>query len=132
MVTPKDRLFGVTPAQSDQTVATLIADKLIFYARTEWYRYQINHDIRPPKCLACPLTYDWASKDKVGIATTNKAHARKWLTDAALLGYRIEEVDANHKPLLGEWIESIETARMRAERFQRPKLEFSDDDDIPF
>lgn len=130
-MTPKDRLFSVTASTTDAEVAALIADKLIFYARSEWYRYRINHDIRPPKCLACPVSYDWSVKDHVGIETTNKAHARKWLTDAALAGYRIEETDAKRKPLLGEWIESIDTARRRAEMFQRPKPEF-DDDDIPF
>jgi hypothetical protein len=130
MKTPKEKLLTVTSADDDLQVAKLIADKLIVGARSEWYRYQINHDTRPPKCLACPVVYDWAVKDRVGIATTNKAHARKWLTDVALAGYRIEEVDANRKPLLGEWIESIDTARKRAELFRRPKVD--DDDDIPF
>jgi hypothetical protein len=130
MLTPAEKLLLVTPTVPDTTVAMLIAAKLIFYATTEWYRYRINHDISPPKCLACPLAYDWASKGFVGIETTNKAHARQWLTDAALAGYKIEEVDAKRKPTLSR-VESIDNVRKRAQ-FLQSRNSNAHDDDIPF
>jgi hypothetical protein len=127
--TPAEKLLEVTPEATALGVAKLIADKLIFYSRTEWYRFRINHDIGPPKHLACPVPYDWTTKGYVGIDSTNKAHVRKWLTDAAIAGYEIEEVDIKHKPTERR-TESIEYVRKRAAFHQRPKVDH--DDDIPF
>lgn len=130
MLNPAEKLLTVTDAFADRQVALMIADKLISYSKTEVYRFRINHDIRPPKCLPCPVVYDWASKDYVGIELSkNKMYARQWLTDAALHGYKIEEVDAKRKPTGGR-AESIDIVRKRAEYHQRPKPE--NDDDIPF
>jgi hypothetical protein len=127
MLTPVEKLLKVTAAYSDNTVAALIADQLVCYAASEWYRFRVNHDISPPKCLACPLPYDWTMKGFVGIETTNKAHARQWLTDAALAGYKIEEVDAKRKPRYAR-AKSIHAVRKDASLSQM----YRSDDDIPF
>lgn len=128
---PREALLAIKPDTTDDIIAMMIAESLIFYNRTAEFRYRINHDVRPPKCLACPLDYDWAQKGHVGIETISSVRARKWLTSAALHDYTIQECDAKRQPLLGDWMHSIEIARMRAERHQRPKPEI-DDDDIPF
>lgn len=129
-MTPKDRLLAITPETSDGQVATLLALKLAYYNKTEVYRFRINHDISPPKCLACPVSYDWSVKGYVGIENKNRIFAVGWLTAAAIAGYSIQEVDAKRKPLLGEWIESIANARMRAVYFSKDPDH--DDSDIPF
>jgi hypothetical protein len=129
MPTPVEKLLKVTAAYSDNTVAALIADQLVCYAASEWYRFRVNHDISPPKCLACPLPYDWTMKGFVGIETTNKAHARQWLTDAALAGYKIEEVDAMRKPRYAR-ARSIDEVRKHAQSYQAQWS--NNDDDIPF
>lgn len=128
---PAEKLLTVTPADDDdRKVATLIADKMLFYAKnTDVYRYQINHDIRPPKCVPCPVEYGWSVKDKVGFEIRNKIIAHRWLTAALLYGYKVEEVDGHRKPTSMR-TESIDLVLKRAEFHQRSQLE--DDDDIPF
>ncbi len=129
MSTLAERLLEVTPAMSDRDVAGLIADKMIFYCKTEAFRYQINHDVRPPKCAPCPVEYGWIVKDKVGIEIRNKNIAKGWLTSALLHGYKVESVDGHRKPT-SQRTESIELVRNRAEYHQRSKVD--SDDDIPF
>lgn len=125
-----DKLLAVTPADNALTVARLIADKLIYFNRTDEYRFRANHDISPPKCLPCPMgPYDWSIRGYVGLETPSRARAKQWLTDAAYAGYTIEEVDRHRKPT-GNVPESIERVRSRAAWHQRPKGD--PDDDIPF
>lgn len=128
MKSSSEKLLDVTPGYAARHVALMISDKLIENAKTEMFRFRINHDVRPPKCLACPINYDWVLKDHVGIETKNKLRARVWLTNAALKGYIIDEVDHKHQPTGGR-SESIDIVRKRAEYHQRSK---TDDDDIPF
>lgn len=126
--TPAELLLTVTPAHGDRRVAMMTADKIVFYSDAP-YRFQIDHDIRPPHCKPCPVEYGWSVKDKVGIQIKNSALARKWLTDALLHGYKVEEVDGHRKPT-NRRTESIEIVRRRAEIHQQPKQET--EDDIPF
>jgi len=125
------KLLEITPAFDDRQVALMLAEKCL--ALTEKpFRFSINHDIRPPKNLACPLHYDWSRKDRVGIECADKETARRWLTHAARLGYTIQQMDADRKPL--GFPHSIEIARRRAASHQRPQPTpgADDDDDIPF
>lgn len=121
------RLLEITSADDDLTVGRMIADAAMERERLP-YRFSIDHDIRPPKNLACPLDYHWALKDKVGIHNGDRQWVRLWLIDAAMRGYVISEVDAKHHPCGLSW--SIASARQRAEYHQRPKG--ADDDYIPF
>jgi hypothetical protein len=89
------------------------------------YVFSINQNIRPPLCLACPVAYDWAIKDRVGINTLDRQRAWDWIVHAVILGYSVERTNDKSALTL-----SIAIARRRAEYHQRPKL--ADDDDIPF
>lgn len=129
MSTVLERMLAVTDKVDDIAVSALIAEKLIFYNTTSRYRFAINHDIRPPKCTACPLDYDWSLGKTVGIGTSSKARAIKWLTDAAVRGYEIDTVDGQRKST-GSRTESIKRVRERARYHQQPKDDT--DDDIPF
>jgi hypothetical protein len=122
------KLLDVTPAFADRQVAMMIADRALEYGQP--YRFAINHDTRPPKNLACPMEYDWALKDSVGIDTTDMPLARRWLTKALIRGYTISRVDERHHDMVPGFSSSLAIVRRRAESHQRPKLDT--DDDIPF
>lgn len=124
------RLLDVRPGHPDRHVAMLIADRCI-EAGERPYRFAINHDIRPPKNAACPLShYDWTKKDAVGIDTRDILIARRWLTSAALKGYTITWVDENYRDKVPGLSTSIAIVRRRASYHQLPRN--NDDDDIPF
>lgn len=126
---PVEKLLTITDEISDREAAALIATKIVFYAKTEVYRYSINHDIRPPTCMPCPVPYDWTVKNRVGVEFNSRHLAERWLTLALIHGYEVEEVDGHRKPT-GSRTESVKRARERADYARRPKLEI--DDDIPF
>lgn len=116
---------------SGETVALLIANALLESDRQP-YCFSINHDIRPPKNLACPVTYDWSLRGHVGIETWGRFTAREWIINALLKGYSVAKVHPKQRIVEGLSY-SIETVRARAEFYQRPKAESThDDDDIPF
>ena len=119
------KLLEIKPETSDRRIASMIAEYMLETDRTP-YVFAINHNVRPPKCLACPVHYDWAIKDRVGINTTDKEKARRWLIHAAMLGYIVDRYDDQTALTC-----SIAIARRRAEIHQRPKPKL-DDDDIPF
>lgn len=121
------KLLEVKPSTSVRQIAVMIAE-MFMEATDAPYRFSINHDVRPPKCLACPFEYDWVLKDHVGIDTKNASFAKGWLMNAAMQGYVICRVDARHAGV-GDW-SSINIVRRRAYYHQLPKLET--DDDIPF
>jgi hypothetical protein len=131
MSTILNRLLYITPATSDDDIARMIAEKLIYYTTSDAYRFRIDHSIGAPMYKPCPVAYDWRSPGGhyVGIDTPVRASAMKWLTDAAKHGYTICQVDAKHK-LVAARAESIKLARSRAEAHQRYKD--NPDDDIPF
>ena len=106
------------PTATDEQVARLVAMYLL-EADRQPYWFSIDHDIRPPKMAACPVDFDWAKKDRVGIKTDSKARATEWIKNAALTGYTVQR--DNGDPLTM----SIKRARQRASFAQS-------DDDIPF
>lgn len=120
------RLLDIKPDASDREVAMLIAEYMLEADRVP-YRFAINHDVRPPKNLACPLAYDWTRRDVVGIDTSNKELARKWLTNAVLRGYTVSQY-VKFDPVGRS--SSLQRARGRAALHQMPKGD--DADDIPF
>lgn len=120
MINASAKLLDITRATSDRQVAMILAEAMLERDRVPYW-FSINHDIRPPKCLACPLDYDWSLKGRVGIKTLARTRALKWITDAALAGYEISREGG--RPLTS----SLVIARRRAEYHQTP-----DDDDIPF
>src|SRR6266704_2725346 len=82
------KLLEIRPETTDRQIALMIAAALLESERQP-YCFAINHDIRPPKHKACPLDYDWALKDHVGIETQDRRKAERWLARAALKGYTI-------------------------------------------
>lgn len=127
MKTDVQKLLEMNPNLPDRTVAEMIAAVMMeghYYARPHDYYFSIEHDIRPPKNAACPVHYDWALKDRVGIKTLHRETARRWIVHALLLKFSVSREGG--KPLTC----SIERARRRAENHQRPKVDT--DDDIPF
>jgi hypothetical protein len=128
------QVLAITPAYSDRRVAELLAAKCLELTERP-FRFAINHDIRPPKNLACPLHFDWAKKDRVGVEMLDKERMRKWLVSAALKGYTIQYVGAD-KEMLG-FPHSMAIARRRAENHQAAEARkasgyVDNGDDIPF
>jgi hypothetical protein len=123
------QLDEVKPDAMDRDLARLIARAAIERERIP-YRFSINHDIRPPRNLRCPVDYDWALKDRVGIDTPDRMRTLTWLTDVLMLGYTIREVDDKHRT--SGLLYSIAAVRERAAYHQRPKPVYGDDDDIPY
>ena len=127
MASASQRLLEMEPGRPDRAVAMMLADKCIALTVSP-FRFAINHDIRPPKNLACPLGYTWTRKDKCGIELKSTHLMRQWLTKAFLCGYTVYLINDRRESIGPP--HSIEIARRRAENHQRPKLE--NDDDIPF
>ena len=130
--TPAQMLLEMPPTASDRFVALLLADKCIELTDKP-YRFAINHDIRPPKNLACPLGFDWSRKDRVGIEWEHKLPVRQWLTKALQLGYTVYYMGADRE--VRGFPHSIAIARRRAALHQMPKVDYSKGehyDDIPF
>lgn len=121
------RLLAITPATPDLIVAAMLAEKCIEIAYPP-FLFAINHDIRPPKNLGCPLDYHWTRKDLVGIEIKSAPEMRRWLTEAFIRGYTVHRM-SRERTKIG-FPHSIAIARQRAEMAQRPKPE--NDDDIPF
>lgn len=117
------RLLTITAANSDRNVSEMIAAAMLETDRQPYW-FSINHDVRPPKNLRCPLHYDWALKGRVGIKTLDRERARKWIASAVIHGYQIDREGG--VPLTS----SLVIARRRAENHQRPQLE--NEDEIPF
>lgn len=127
MKTPAQQLLEMPPTANDRFVALLLADKCIALTDAP-FRFTINHDIRPPKNMACPIEYDWTRKDRCGIEWKSKLPVRQWLTKAFMLGYTVQQTNARREGV--GFTHSIAIARRRAENHQRPPLE--NEDDIPF
>ena len=118
------QLLDITDAFDDRQVAVMLAEKCLGLTYKP-FRFTINHDIRPPKNLACPLHFDWSRKDRVGIETNDKEMARVWLTRAVRLGYTTQQADASRNHV--GFQHSIAIARQRARNHQRPKVDNDDD-----
>ena len=113
------------PDTPDSMVATLVALYMLESERQPYW-FSINHDIRPPAMKRCPLEFDWAIRDRVGIKTNIRPRAEKWIIDAALAGYNVSR--EGREPSLTM---SLARARQRA-WYAQHKPEIGDDDTIPF
>lgn len=118
---------------SDIDWAELISEALTERERLP-YRYWINHDVRAASCAKggprtgrCPVVYDWANRELVGISTSIKIEAQMWIKRALLAGYDVGFADANYKPIDVRY--SLAGARTRAIAARMPP---DDDDSIPF
>lgn len=109
------------PDASADNVAALVARYMLENDRQPYW-FSINHDIRPPAMKACPLEFDWAMKDRVGIKTRLHHRAKKWIIDAALLDYTVSSEGPGKALTM-----SVARARRLAEIAQLPP-----DEDIPF
>lgn len=117
------RLLDIKPDLPARNIAEMIAAAMMETGRTPYW-FSSNHDVRPPKCLACPLHYDWVLKDRVGIKTLVRDRARRWIVAAVLHGYQVNREGG--RPLTS----SLEIARRRASLHQQ--IRDFPDDDIPF
>lgn len=112
------------PDAPARDVAALVALYMLELDRQPYW-FSINHDIRPPAMKRCPLEFDWAIKDRVGIKTRLQHRTKQWIIDAAMRGYTISSEGPGRVLTM-----SIARARRLAEIAQRPRLD--NDDDIPF
>ena len=130
MPVPAKQLIEQLPVNAtDQEVSKLVARYLLEIDRQPHW-FGIPHDIGPPAFKSCPVRFDWAQKKRVGIKTRVKALAERWIIEAALAGY---EISHEVSPYGGRVLTmSIARARRMAERAQAPRIDYSDDDDIPF
>lgn len=122
-----EQLLALTPDATDIRVADLLSHQMLELS-VEPYEFAINHDIRPPKMLACPLEYDWSRRDRVGVRGKTRLEAQRWLVKALLLGYTAYYTGLDKRL---EKRFSIQLARGRAAMAQLSQG-LSDDDDIPF
>jgi len=131
MKNASQKLLEIAPSAPDRQVAMMLADKCIELTDAP-FRFAINHDIRPPKNLACPLHFDWSRKDRVGIETTVKAVMRAWLTKAFFRGYTVYQTNTARGSI--GFPHSVVIARRRAALHQMPKpgQPGYEDGDIPF
>lgn len=127
--TVAEDLLEITNEYSDRRVALMLAEQCLSMTDKP-FRFAINHDIRPPKNLACPMHYDWTRKDRVGVEINDKETARRWLVSAARLGYTLYLMKADRTIDGRSW--DVERARRNAAWHQRPQVEKDHDDDIPF
>lgn len=112
------------PDASDRDVAKLVALYMQESDRQPHW-FSINHDIRPPAMKRCPIPFDWAVKDRVGIKTNIRSKAEVWIIEAALLGYTISREGRGPDLTM-----SLARARTAATWAQMPQSE--KDSDIPF
>ena len=99
------------------------------------FRLSINHNVGPPRHVACPLNYDWRHGKTVGIDTCSRPAARDWIGGALTRGYLVERLDKTG-------YNAIESAHLRSARSQAirqaereamtPEQRQKELDEIPF
>lgn len=126
------RLKQLATDAPDSERAALIAESFTEKERLP-YRFLIDHDIRSaacrkggPKTGRCPVRYDWAHKEHVGIETMSKIEAELWVKAALLSGYMVGYADKHYR-LCDEYT-SLSLSK-RVAHFARV---LNDDEDIPF
>jgi hypothetical protein len=137
MTSARFELDNVTkPSATDDEIIALAALALT-ENEPEVYRLGINHDVRAAACRtgkprtgACPVEYDWAHRDLLGIETPHKHVAVHWTAMALRAGYTVRIVDKHRVDAVPGYSVSLERCRRRIEYANRPRTE--DDDDIPF
>ena len=85
-------LRAVDPDADDETLMALAADCLTA-GRGPRYRPYIRHD--PP----CPLRHDWRGQNVVGITTTDREVARRWVIEVMRLGHVVSTREGGVGPL---------------------------------
>jgi hypothetical protein len=99
------------------------------------FRIMIDHDVSPPKNVACPLPYDWRHGRTVGIATCDRPFAVRWIGRALMKGYRVERLDRTGYNVLSS--ADLKSARQRVEFAAKraamtPEQREEEDREIPF
>jgi hypothetical protein len=99
----------IAPDASDEEIADKVADYLVtMFPRSKTYHLSVSHDVRPDAVRQlermrkryptyqhdghigpCPLHYDWAVRNIVGITTRDQTEARQWAIEAMLAGYAV-------------------------------------------
>lgn len=131
------QLREIAPDISDESLAALIG-KAMTESELTPYCFVINHNVGAPKYAACPVRYDFKFKTFVGILTSDKRIAEKWIADAIKLGYEVHRAGNGttlaparlHNPY--DALSSLPRVRELAKRHQQPKELSDNDDDIPF
>lgn len=124
------------PSATDEEIIALAALALI-ENEPEVYRLGIDHDVRAaacrsgkPKTGACPVEYDWAHRDMVGLETPHKHVAMHWIMMALRAGYTVCVTDKTRVAAIPGYSASVARCRKRIEYANRVRVD--DDDDIPF
>ena len=99
------------------------------------FRILIDHNVGPPKNVACPLEYDWRHGKTVGISTCDRPGAVRWIGRALMKGYSVERLDKTGYDAL-EAV-NLKSARQRATRqaereAMTPAQRQKELDEIPF
>ena len=99
------------------------------------FRILINHDVGPPKNIACPLEYNFRHGRDVGFETRDRPAAIKWIGQALMKGYRVERLDRTGWNVLET--ANLKSARQRATRqaereAMTPEQRKAELDSIPF
>lgn len=122
-------------SKTDAELAEFAAEKLLETDRQP-YCFSINHNVGPPKNMACPLLYDFVYGKTVGIETQDRVRAYRWIEQAILQGYTVSRAasDRQHKYGVARFAvygpsSSLKYLRMQEEYLARVS---SNDDDIPF
>jgi hypothetical protein len=140
MSSARFELDNVTkPSATDDEIIALAALALT-ENEPEVYRLGINHDVRAAACRtgkprtgACPVEYDWAHRDMVGIETPHKHVAVHWAAMALRAGYTVRIVSKYHIDAIPGYSASVDRCRNRIAYANRVRNGPGDeDDDIPF
>ena len=99
------------------------------------FRLSINHNVGPPKNIACPLEYNFRHGRDVGIETYDRTYAVNWIGMALMKGYHVERLSPRR-------YEVVEAAHLRSARGQAirraeweamtPAQREAEDREIPF
>jgi hypothetical protein len=102
-----DALWALDPDADKRVIAEAVAERTVAGNRPPYYLH-IFHDVRP-KTLGgieamkkiiptykhdepygpCPVRYDYTYKNTVGIKERDREVAKRWITEAFLLGYSV-------------------------------------------
>ena len=105
----EDAVAAISPDDSDQTIAEIVAEYLLTRRQPPLCHLGIIHDVRPSTLRKvnsirrkwhpdyepphpfgpCPVPYDWHVANTVGITTHDRDRARQWIIAAMLAGYSV-------------------------------------------
>jgi hypothetical protein len=105
-----DAYHALDPDTADDTTAAKVIADWLLSLHAPPYRLGIDHDSRKrkPRHLhfasgplraemlfksgPCLLAYEWHYKNRVGIKTDDRDHARAWIVDGLYFGYTVTRV----------------------------------------